>query len=49
MHNLWEYLFYIYNLMIKEETEYTGIEYMIKDKLLKDDITWIPNNSNQND
>lgn len=34
-HSLWEYLFYIYSLKIKEETEYTGIEYMITDKLEK--------------
>ncbi|EAR82683.2 MIR domain protein (macronuclear) [Tetrahymena thermophila SB210] len=47
-HNLWEYLFYIQSIILKEETEYTGIESIIKDKLKKDDITWIPNNTSLN-
>ena len=47
-HNLWHYIFYIHSLQNKESTEYTGLEYMISDKLENEDISWIPNMTNLN-
>ena len=39
-HFLWNYLFYIYVLLKKDSTEYTGLEYAIMDMLSKEDISW---------
>ena len=39
-HQLWNYLFYIYGLIKKDSTEYTGLEYAIRDMLKKEDISW---------
>lgn len=41
-HLIWNYIFYIKCLMIKEWTEYTGLEYWIKERLEKYDISWFP-------
>jgi len=41
-HFLWNYIFYIYCLRNKDETDYTGIEYSIAEKLDKEDLSWIP-------
>ena len=32
-HYLWNYLFYIYSLKLKDETDYTGMEYTITSKI----------------
>lgn len=41
-HFLWNYVYYIYCLENKDETDYTGIEYMIKNQLENEDISWFP-------
>lgn len=41
-HYLWNYIFYIYCLKKKDETDYSGIEYSISEKLEKEDLSWIP-------
>lgn len=46
-HYLWNYLFYIYVLERKDETDYTGLEYVIRNQYFKPDeemeVNWIPN------
>lgn len=49
LHRLWKYLFYIHSLSVKEETDFTGIEYIISGKLKDNDISWVPNNTHLND
>lgn len=39
-HYLWNYLFYIYCLIKKDSTEYSGLEYAIMDMINKEDISW---------
>lgn len=39
---MWNYIFYIYCLRNKDETDYSGIEYSIAEKLDKEDLSWIP-------
>lgn len=41
-HWLWNYVYYIYCLEQKDETDYSGIEYEIKSKVDNDDISWFP-------
>lgn len=41
-HHVWNYLFYIYYLKRKEDTEYNGIESFVADCLNQDDILWFP-------
>lgn len=41
---MWNYIFYVKCLKLKEWTEYTGLEYWIHNKLTTDDITWFPEN-----
>lgn len=41
-HNVWNYVYFMYNLKKKAETEYTGFESYIQDKIDTEDITWIP-------
>lgn len=41
-HYLWNYIFYIYCLRNKDNTDYTGIEYSIAEKLEKEDLSWMP-------
>jgi inositol 1,4,5-triphosphate receptor type 1 len=41
-HNMWEYLYYVVYLRQKDETEYTGIETYVADKLEEDDTSWYP-------
>ncbi|CAM6001410.1 unnamed protein product [Sphagnum balticum] len=46
-HFLWNYIFYIYVLERKSETDYTGLEYYIRLQYYKPDeemeVKWIPN------
>jgi hypothetical protein len=46
-HFLWNYLFYIYVLERKDETDYTGLEYEIRKQYYRSDeemeVNWIPN------
>jgi inositol 1,4,5-triphosphate receptor type 1/inositol 1,4,5-triphosphate receptor type 3 len=46
-HFLWNYIFYIYVLERKDETDYTGLEYYIKQQYFRADeemeVKWIPN------
>ena len=39
---MWNYLFYIAYLKDKDETEYTGIESYVREKVDKQDISWFP-------
>lgn len=41
-HLLWNYIFYIYCLQGKDATDYTGIEYIIYNKIESEDVTWFP-------
>ena len=41
-HNMWNYIFYIIHLKLKDPTEYTGVESYVWDKYDKDDISWLP-------
>ncbi|KAM3147677.1 hypothetical protein pb186bvf_000005 [Paramecium bursaria] len=42
IHYIWNYIFYIKCLKIKDWTEYTGLEYWITEMLDADDISWFP-------
>ena len=39
---MWNYLFYIYNLQNKDNTDYNGIESYVSKRLESDDIGWFP-------
>ena len=41
-HNLWHYVFYMYNLKQKNVTDMNGVESYVHFKLDTDDITWLP-------
>lgn len=41
-HYIWNYLFYVYYLRKKRETEYNGIESHVVAKLRADDTGWFP-------
>ena len=41
-HNLWSYIFFLYNLKKKKITDMNGLESYIFTKLDTDDITWLP-------
>lgn len=41
---MWNYVFYISYLKDKEQTEYTGIESYVAEKLENYDNSWIPIN-----
>lgn len=43
-HYQWNYLFYIAYILEKDNTEYTGIESYVADKLENNEITWFPIN-----
>jgi hypothetical protein len=43
-HRLWYYIFYKYCLDMKDQTDYTGIEYMITEKIASENVTWFPDN-----
>jgi len=42
-HNMWDYLHYMIYVSAKEETEMSGIESYVKDKLRQDNHSWMPN------
>ena len=46
-HFLWNYIFYIYVLKLKDETDYTGLEYVICNQYFRPEeeqgVAWIPN------
>ena len=42
VHNVWNYIFYISYLMDKKETELTGFESYVKEKIDEKDISWFP-------
>lgn len=39
---MWNYLYYMAYLLDKDETEYTGIESYVADKLERGEISWFP-------
>jgi hypothetical protein len=41
-HNMWSYLYFLYGLQKKQQTEYNGLESYVYDKLLAEDISWFP-------
>lgn len=41
-HNPWSYLFFLYGLRKKDETEYTGIESYVNDMQMDNNINWVP-------
>jgi len=41
-HGIWNYLYYIVYIKTKDESEYTGIEQYVYDKIVGDDIAWFP-------
>lgn len=53
-HFLWNYIYFLYCLRMKNETEYTGLEYEIKECIKKgeneeDYIKWIPFGGDEKD
>lgn len=48
-HDLWNYLYFIYCLQKKDETDYSGIEYEINDKINNDEVGWFPTNEEGDD
>lgn len=41
-HQLWNYLYYIYHLQAKDQTEYNGIESYIIDQYNNEQYDWFP-------
>ena len=41
-HSMWSYLFYIYYLRKKDETEYNGIESFVSTQLESGALDWVP-------
>ena len=39
---MWNYVFYIYWMSKKDDTDLTGIEYMIKNQIDSEEIDWFP-------
>lgn len=39
---MWNYLFYIAYIKNKDQTELSGIESYVADKISQDDISWFP-------
>lgn len=39
---MWNYLYFIFCLQKKDETDYSGMEYEINDKIVQEDISWFP-------
>lgn len=39
---MWDYIYFIAYLLNKKETEYTGIEFYVFNKIKEDDYTWVP-------
>ncbi len=43
-HYLWNYIFYKYCLDMKDQTDYTGMEYAITEKIGSENVSWFPDN-----
>lgn len=43
-HALWNYLYYLYCLRLKDPTDFTGLEYEIDKKVNEEDVEWFPAN-----
>lgn len=41
-HNKWSYIFYVFELKKRDSTEYTGLEYIISEKVKKNSVAWFP-------
>lgn len=41
-HNLWNYIYFLYNVKRKDHTEYTGVESFVREQLDNQEITWVP-------
>ena len=41
-HNTWNYLYFIVHLKKKNNSDFTGIEQYVYDKISKDDLSWFP-------
>ncbi len=41
-HNVWNIIYYIIYLELKDQTEFTGIENQVYEKIWKGDFKWIP-------
>lgn len=41
-HNKWKYLFFIIKLSLGDKKDYSGVEYHIWEKYMKNDSSWIP-------
>ena len=41
-HNLWNYLFYVIHLTLKDPKDYNGTESYVSGKLKMNDISWFP-------
>jgi hypothetical protein len=41
-HNLWDYVFFLIYLKLKDENNYFGIESYVADLMQRDDVSWVP-------
>lgn len=41
-HNMWDYLYFVMHLNHKDETEFTGAETFVWDRMAEEDIGWVP-------
>ncbi|EAR85423.2 transmembrane protein, putative (macronuclear) [Tetrahymena thermophila SB210] len=48
LHDVWKYSYYIYTINQKNEEQNTGIELQIKKMIQKEDISWLPDYSDEN-
>merc|ERR1711998_573841 len=39
---MWQYLYFVTHIFKKETTEYTGIEDYVSQMILREDVTWVP-------
>lgn len=41
-HNVWNYVFFLYNIKKKDSTEYNGMETYVSEMIENDDVNWFP-------
>lgn len=41
-HNLWNYLYFLYGLKKKDETEYSGLESFVVQEIFTESKDWVP-------
>lgn len=41
-HNIWDYVYFIYSVKVKDFTDYNGFETYVKEKMDQEDINWFP-------